>query len=172
MNGRLERLFESLTAMVAVATLPLGILAAIFLGLPEAAAVFVVGWLLLVPVFGILSNVGSDPEEIERWMDVAERAKAMSREDGAAAEEKPLEALRERYARGEIDDAEFEARVERLVATEEIPPGAVDRVDSASGPTGTRDDGRAPASTGEATTEEPQRGSTGGEGETERLRER
>lgn len=33
----------------------------------------------------------------------------------------PLEELRERYARGEIDHDEFERRVERLVETEGVP---------------------------------------------------
>jgi uncharacterized membrane protein len=33
----------------------------------------------------------------------------------------PLATLRERYARGEIDDVEFERRVERLVETEDGP---------------------------------------------------
>lgn len=126
MSGKLSEPFETLAAVTAVVTLPVGILAAIFLGGTEAAVVFVVGWLLLVPLFGVLSgaDVGTTPEEVERWMDVAERAEEMDG-DGESEDENPLELLRDRYARGEIDEAEFERRVERLVATEEIPPGAI-----------------------------------------------
>ena len=126
MGGTLSNLFETLAAATAVTTLAAGILVAIFLGGTEAAVVFVVGWLLLVPLFGVLSGagVGTTPEEVERWMDVAERAERMEEGD-ESADENPLELLRDRYARGEIDDVEFERRVERLVATEEIPPGAI-----------------------------------------------
>lgn len=136
MGGKLSNLFETLAGVTAVTTLSAGILAAIFLGGTEAAVVFVVGWLLLVPLFGILSGagVGTTPEEVERWMDVAERAEEMD-ESEESDDENPLELLRNRYARGEIDDVEFEERLERLVATEEIPPGAI----SDSEPTGDLD---------------------------------
>lgn len=41
----------------------------------------------------------------------------------------PLATLWERYASGETDESEFEPRLERLVATEDIPPGAVSDVE-------------------------------------------
>ena len=53
------------------------------------------------------------------------RAKARARggsgrdEAGSTGGDDPLATLRERYARGEIDDVEFERRVERLVETED-----------------------------------------------------
>ncbi|WP_226006893.1 SHOCT domain-containing protein [Natrinema salinisoli] len=40
------------------------------------------------------------------------------------AEPTPLEELKRRYAAGEIDEAEFERRLERLVAVDEIPDDA------------------------------------------------
>lgn len=40
------------------------------------------------------------------------------REPPSRAEDDPLESLRERYASGEIDETEFERRVERLLETE------------------------------------------------------
>lgn len=122
---------EALVGVVAVATLPVGILAALFLGPLEGATVFVVGWLLLVPILGILTDAVSGPgvdDEIEGAVKerIAESIEGSS--DGASARgsgEDPLEALRERYARGEIGDAEFERTLERLIATEdvEVPDG-------------------------------------------------
>jgi uncharacterized membrane protein len=106
--------FESLAGIAAVTTLPVGILAGLFLGGDAAAVVFVVGWFLLVPLFGVLSE-----EEVVR----------SDAEDETAASS-PLDELRERYARGEIDEVEFERRLERLLETEdvELPPEARDRV--------------------------------------------
>jgi len=52
------------------------------------------------------------------------RTKARVREESPDADgTDPLATLRERYARGEIDDAAFERRVERLVETEERTSG-------------------------------------------------
>ena len=114
--------FETLAGVAAVVTLPAGILAAMFVGGTAAGVVFVVGWLLLVPLFGMLSDRATSPEEVNEWVEVAEAAQDL--DDGDTSED-PLEALRERYARGELDEAEFERKLERLVATEEIPDHAV-----------------------------------------------
>ena len=140
MDRRTNWFFESLTEIVAVVTLPLGILAGLFVGLTAALAVFVVGWLLLVPTFAIVSewaSVGTDPDEVERWMDVADRAKERRRDvdetavDDGTADDNPLETLRERYARGEIDDDAFERQVEVLLATKEIPRHVLDSIRTA-----------------------------------------
>lgn len=141
---------EALVAIVAVATLPVGILAAVFLGLSEAFLVVVVGWLFLVPVLAILMEglglVEDDESEaataIEEAVEqrVAESV-AESTPDGSGPgtasatsdpDEDPLETLRERYARGEVDDVEFERKLERLIETEdvEVPPEVtLDRTD-------------------------------------------
>lgn len=124
--------WEALTGIAAVATLGVGVLTAILLGLFEAAIVFVVGWLLLVPVLGILSDTfgsrtdrGPD-DEIEAAVEqrVADSI-AGGRRDGDTGTEDPVEALRERYARGELGDEEFERKLERLIETEdvEVPDG-------------------------------------------------
>ena len=151
MDRRTNWFFESLTEIAAVVTLPLGILAGLFVGLTAALAVFVVGWLLLVPTFAILSewtSVGTDPDEVERWMDVADRATNRRTDaDGTVVndgttDENPLETLRERYARGEIDDDAFERRVEALLATEEIPQHVLDSLRTV-GPGGATQNGSA-----------------------------
>lgn len=137
--------------IVAVATLPLGILAAVSLGLFEAFVVFVVGWLFLVPVLAIvLETLGlleGDDDADDAIEDAVEQRVADSiagAADGVApadadgtasptgSDEDPLETLRERYARGEIDDVEFERKLERLIETEdvEVPPEvSLDRTD-------------------------------------------
>lgn len=115
---------ETLVGLVAVGTLPLAALAAIFLGGTAAAVVAIVGWLLLVPVLAILF----EDEELRFGADDGSTTEA-TRQD-------PLDALRDRYARGELDDEEFEARLERLLETEdlELPGSARNGESSASSP--------------------------------------
>lgn len=107
---------EQLVALVAVATLPLAALAAIFVSGTAAAAVAVVGWLFLVPVLAILYEDGEFDLETLFDRDDAEES----------ARQDPLDTLRDRYARGELSDEEFEMRLERLLETEgiEIPESA------------------------------------------------
>ena len=107
--GLARRLLEALPAVAAVGTLPIGILTAIFVGGQAAAAVFVVGWLLLVPLGGVINEeILADESESEETTDA----------------EDPVATLRERYAAGEIGDVEFERRLEEILATEdvEVPP--------------------------------------------------
>jgi len=59
--------------------------------------------------------------------------------DGESAPD-PLATLRERYASGEIDESEFERRLERLVATEDVPPEAVSAVEPADSTSGSERD--------------------------------
>ena len=104
---------EPLVGLIAVVTLPAAILAGLFVGAETAAVVAVVGWLFLVPVLAILND--EDIVSVEE-----EQAEA------TASASDPLETLRERYARGDIDEAAFERRLERLLETEdvELPPEA------------------------------------------------
>lgn len=70
-------------------------------------ATFVVGFFLLLPLVWVL---GDDfPLVASESADTEEKAI-----------ENPVATLRERYATGEIDDAEFERRLDRLLETEEL----------------------------------------------------
>jgi uncharacterized membrane protein len=90
-------------SVVTAATLAVAF-SAMALGIPWFWVAFPVGFGLVMPLAigyarrGTAGDRGHD-------RDLAERDPALA-------------ALRERYARGEIDEAEFEARVEGLVATE------------------------------------------------------
>jgi uncharacterized membrane protein len=96
---------DLLVPLIAVATLPVGILLFVMGAWEWAIATFVVGWFLLVPVLAILGD-------------------ALASETGESApDEDPLEVLRERYAKGEISESEFERQVEKLLATEAVDVG-------------------------------------------------
>lgn len=105
---------ESLIGLVAVGTLPAVALAGMFVSSTAAGAVAIVGWLLLVPMLGILA----DDEEFSFGEEASDAAESESSD--------PLDELRSRYAAGELTDAEFERRLERLLETEgiDVPPEA------------------------------------------------
>ncbi len=124
-----------LTPLFAVLTLPVGILAALFVGIQAAVAVFVVGWLLLVPVSAILFGA-PDEEPVIASGDEERAAEESTRTDES---EDPIEALRDRYARGEIDEVELERRLEALVEMEDLDADdragidrTLDRIDDGS----------------------------------------
>jgi uncharacterized membrane protein len=73
-----------------------------------------VEWFWMIWVFGfavVLPSIGIVAEHV-----LDDDAPA---EESAASETDPLERLRERYATGELTEAEFERRVERLLETED-----------------------------------------------------
>jgi hypothetical protein len=139
MRPALARLVETLPAVTAVGTLAAVVLLAI-LGpgslVPVAAAV---GWLFLTPLAGILVYVlgvtGDESDDLGSEIARAARTEVADRiREGDATrgsprddspDDDPLDTLRDRYARGEIDEIEFERRLERLLETEDVdvPPG-------------------------------------------------
>lgn len=115
MSARLQRFVaEELWLLIAVVTLPLMMLLDT-LG-PElfAEVAMIVGWFMLTPLFlfwgGDIAGILFADES--RESDAAESAT----EDDAIAE------LKRRYAEGEIDEVEFERRLDRLVALDEADP--------------------------------------------------
>ena len=102
---------DLLVPLIAVVTLPIGILLFVVGMETLAIATFVVGWFLLVPVLAILGDSLS------------------SERDESATEDDPLEVLRERYAKGEISESEFERQVEKLLATEDVDVGDVSAIE-------------------------------------------
>lgn len=115
--------------MFAVGTLAVVALLAI-LGFGDLVPVaVVVGWLFLTPLSGILVYVlgvtGDDSGDLGAGIaQETQRRIADATRDGIenrnGSGDDPLSTLRDRYARGEIDEAEFERRVERLLETEDV----------------------------------------------------
>lgn len=103
---------DTLVEVVAVATLPVAALAAIFLGGDAAGVVAIVGWLLLVPLLSVLSD------HVDLSSDAAAESATETAETDAA--DNALQRLRKRYAAGELDDVEFERKLERLLETEDV----------------------------------------------------
>jgi uncharacterized membrane protein len=89
-------------------------LAALFLGQSWWLAFMLFGYIVLVPVTAILFG---DEEDVGQWGNgetgVGEEAETTDRDDA-------LEELRARYARGELTEAQFERKLDRLLETETL----------------------------------------------------
>lgn len=107
-RGPREQLAEAFLPTVAVAVTAAVVVSAI-LGTGLTTLIAAVGYLLLVPLAAFLQ----------------EPLLTMVRDDDSADEEQAaLDRLRDRYARGEIDELEFERRLERLLETETVEDAA------------------------------------------------
>jgi len=104
---------DDVPGIVSILTLGVG-LGLLFLGVERFWVAFVLGWVVLTPLSAM---VFGDDEEREEWAETgreeADAAAPRDREDA-------LDLLRERYARGELDDLEFERKVERLLETDSV----------------------------------------------------
>ena len=108
---------ESLAGVVAVGTLGVGVTSAVLGYGGLTALIFVVGWLLLLPLVGVLSDSSTAQTFVGRLFG----ARTNEREDqGVDEEAAALEELKRRYARGEIDEAEFERRTALLLENQSI----------------------------------------------------
>jgi uncharacterized membrane protein len=108
-----RRARENLTGVVSV--LVTGIwLAALFLDLEWWLPFMLFGYIALVPITAILFG---EEENATGWRD----EETDTREDDETDEEADaLEELRERYARGELTDEQFERKLDRLLETETL----------------------------------------------------
>jgi len=135
---------DDIPAVLSILVLGAGF-AALFLGYSWFWAVWVFGFVVLVPLAAIL--LGDDEEERgrDRGDDAERRADSQERPE---SKQDALDLLRERYARGEMTDEQFERKVERLLETEtpEAAEAAVSERRAA-------DDGAASASDDTETTE-------------------
>ncbi|WP_458184996.1 SHOCT domain-containing protein [Haladaptatus sp. NG-WS-4] len=111
-----QTMTEQIPGIVALLVLGAG-LTALFLGYDWFWMVFILGFAVVLPIVAILSEslFGGESERVD-----GEKA-------GADEQQDALDTLRERYARGEIDEAEFERRVDLLLANETIEDAKVQR---------------------------------------------
>ncbi len=82
------------------------------------APTFVLSYFVLLPLIAIL---GDD------FPLVASEDESAATESGTTAATDPVDRLRERYANGEIDEAEFERKLDRLLETEDLERRAESR---------------------------------------------
>ena len=114
-SSAVQRLRENATGVVL--TLVTGIwLAALFLDQGWWLSFMLFGYVVLVPMTALLFDDDTSVEEW--WGDDAERTE--SSDPATATDEDALATLRERYARGELTDEQFERKVERLLETETL----------------------------------------------------
>jgi uncharacterized membrane protein len=103
-----------LVATIAILSLGIAMLAgAAGLGNVLAPVSIILGWFILAPLVALL---GSELPMIESPEDETEADAT----DTAEPTVDPVEQLRERYARGELTDSEFERRLDRLLETESL----------------------------------------------------
>lgn len=107
--GVLQNLREESTGVLAILILGLG-LADLWIDLVPGVpfwAIFAIGYAVVLPLVAIALGESDDEAETDRSSDPDE------------ATETPLDRLKRRYAEGEIDEDEFERRLERLLETED-----------------------------------------------------
>ena len=131
------RLQDNITSATALVVIGIG-LVAMALSVPYFWLIFVVGLLVVVPLVGLLLGADDwrkwDPLSDEFWDDIAGELTDESAADRDEVSEDhggkqidrtdehrdPLDTLRDRYARGELSEAQFERKLELLLETDTI----------------------------------------------------
>ncbi|WP_332897721.1 MULTISPECIES: SHOCT domain-containing protein [unclassified Haladaptatus] len=95
-------------------------LAAMFTGQSWWLAAMLFGYIVVVPIVALL--FGDDEDGLETWWDDQWNAPSEREQADEPAENKrdALETLRDRYARGELTDEQFERKLERLLDTDTL----------------------------------------------------
>jgi uncharacterized membrane protein len=116
-DGPLDHVREEPTATVTLFILGLGLLA-LFAGISWFWMIFAIGFAVVVPLVAVLYEDWDGEDEEWSWED----GDTETQTDDAVLDDHddPLAVLRDRYARGEITDEQFEWKLERLLETETV----------------------------------------------------
>jgi uncharacterized membrane protein len=118
--GPLERARENAVGIVSTAVTGLW-LAALVSGFKYWLALLLIGYVVVVPLTAMLSG---DEDEVGKWWTEQrtgrDTAPESDPENADAHREDALATLRERYARGDLTDEQFERKLERLLETETL----------------------------------------------------
>ena len=115
--------------LAALAVLGVG-LAALFLGYSWFWVVFALGFAVFVPMVKLATDALRPDSDAETDADTNHRGARETR-DAPESKQDALDTLRDRYARGDLSDEEFERKVERLLETE-TPESAREHVSRAA----------------------------------------
>ncbi|WP_231185438.1 SHOCT domain-containing protein [Haladaptatus sp. DYF46] len=116
MGSFLDELLNEAPAILVFVILGTGILG-LFLGISWAWMIFAIGFVVVLPLVAILSDAIKRATGTPDWY---ERKVRDGTEEGKDPQQDALDTLRDRYARGEIDEEEFERRVNLLLENETI----------------------------------------------------
>jgi uncharacterized membrane protein len=118
-DGSTDRTYSGITSL-----LVLGVgLTALFFDVENWWVIFVIGYAVVLPIVAILTDEDGDGDWHADHTDASTRSNA----DEPESTDDALETLRERYATGELSEAQFERKLERLLETE-TPEDARERV--------------------------------------------
>ncbi|MFC6835268.1 SHOCT domain-containing protein [Halomarina ordinaria] len=145
-DGPLARLRENATGVAT--TLVTGLwLAGLFTGQEWWLAALIVGYVVVIPIVAMLFGDEEDraewwdEEDTDWWGGVGDwfgtgrgdertdedHVDASTRDASVPDDETPLETLRRRYAAGELTDAQFERKLDRLLSTDTLENAEDDR---------------------------------------------
>ena len=103
-----ERAVENLTGIVSMLVLGLGFVA-LFAGVDNFFLIWILGFAVVVPLVAMLAGEDDEAES------ATERSHARRSADDTSD---ALTTLRERYARGDLTDEQFERKLDRLFETD------------------------------------------------------
>lgn len=123
MSPLARRLLKTSPAIFAVGTLGLMMLFGILGSGYLAGLTMIVGWFLLTPLSALAQKVVLGDEDVDYTTDTqTEQWESETTDTTDSESDDPVERLRERYAHGEIDEVEFERRLDTLLSTEDADP--------------------------------------------------